>query len=278
MSTGTVHSFQHDDGLTLSWQQWLPESAKASLLISHGYAEHAGRYAHFADFLTAHGYAVYALDHRGHGKSEGERANIQRFEQFVQDYTVFTEHLEARGLTQPCFLFGHSMGGIIASKVAFKHAERFKGLILSAPFLENATHVPAILTTLSGLVSRFLPSLGVNKLDSKLICTDANVVKAYDDDPLVYSGATKARLGAEMLTAGPEVIQQAKQLTIPLLLMHGTADQIASPDGSRQLYSALELEDKTFKTYDGFYHEILNEIGKEVVYQDVLKWMDIHLS
>ncbi len=277
MTTANVQAFQYE-GARLSWQQWVPDSAKASLLISHGYAEHAGRYAHFAEFLMAQGYAVYALDHRGHGQSEGEKANIASFEQYVQDLLAFRHHLQELGIIEPCFLLGHSMGGLIAAKLALRQADLFKGLILSAAFLENATEVPAILMSLSGVASRFLPSLATTKLDTKLISRDTDVVKAYNDDPLVYTGGTKARLGKEMLTAGPQVLQKAKQFKLPLLLLHGTADQIASPNGSQKLFDTLELSDKTLKTYEGFYHEILNELGKEEVYTDILEWLEQRLT
>lgn len=272
-----TESFQAQDGTRLSWQAWLPENIKAVLIIAHGYAEHGKRYAHFASFLVSHDIAVYALDHRGHGESEGERVNVASFAQFVDDLYDFVQHVKASQSEHPLFLLGHSMGGAISARFALKHPDTLKGLLLSAPFLQNATEVPAVLLALSGVVSRFLPSVPTTKLDTALISRDEAVVKAYVEDPLIYSGGTKARLAREMLDAGPYVIENAKQLHLPLLVMHGSGDKIAHIEGSKSLYNTVSSTDKQFKSYEGFYHEILNELGKETVYEDILEWLEKHL-
>ena len=126
---------------------------------------------------------------------------------------------------------------------------------------------------MSGLVSRFLPGLPTLKLDAGLISRDKAVVEAYRADPAVYTGGTKARIGSEMLAAGRYVLERAQNITLPMLVLHGSADGIADPAGSRTLFERVASEDKTLKLYDGFYHEILNEPGKEEVYGDVLEWL-----
>lgn len=258
-------------------QQWVPESAKAALILSHGYAEHSQRYAHFAGFMTENDVAVFALDHRGHGRSGGERANVKTYAKYTQDLGRFIEGVKAQTPALPHFLLGHSMGGAVAAQLVLERPDQLNGLILTSPFLKNANKVSPLLLSLSGVMSRLMPSLPTVKLDTKLISRDEAVVTAYQNDPLVYTGGTKARMGSEMLTAGENVLARAEALSLPLLVLLGGDDGIAHPDGGEALYKKASSADKTLKTYDGFYHEILNEFGKEEVYSDVLKWLEARL-
>ncbi len=268
------HSVQTPDGITLVTQSWLVDNAKASLVIAHGFAEHTARYAHVAEALNAHFFNVYALNFRGHGNSKGEEANIKAFSDYLQDLDSFMNTLS--DIPMPRFLLGHSMGGAIASQYVQANPNVFDGLLLSSAFLKNATKVSPVLLALSGVVSSLLPSLGVNKLDTNLISRDKAVVEAYKNDPLVYNGQTKARLGAELLKAGSKVLEDASKINLPILIMLGTADQIASPEGSQTLFDTVSSQDKTLKRYEGLYHEILNEPEKETVIEDILEWLDAH--
>lgn len=271
-------SLQTVDGLKLFSQCWLPDGLiNASVIISHGYAEHSGRYQALAEFLLDAGYAVYALDYRGHGKSEGERANVNVFRDYVQDLNSYIESLHVHTAATPRFLLGHSMGAAIATQFVLEHPHKVDGLLLSGAFLKNATKVPALLLQVSGLASRFLPSLPTTKLDTRLISRDKAVVDAYVADPLIYHGGTKARLGAELLAAGPYILERAEGLNLPLLIMHGSADQIADQEGSRELFKRASSKDKQFKLYQGFYHEIFNELSREEVFQEVVNWLKSHV-
>ena len=266
-----------NDGTQLFTQRWLPDAPRGALVIAHGYAEHSGRYADFAQFLVQHDFAVYALDHRGHGRSSGERANVKVFRAFVDDLSRFLEFVRERHPQPPRFLLGHSMGGIVAAQLALERPHLVEGLILSAPFFQNAVKVPPPLLAVSGVVSRFLPSWPTLKIDTDLLSRDQAVVEAYEADPLVYTGGTKARLGTEMLAAGNYVIERADSVTCPLLMLLGTADGIADPAGGKRFFDRASSEDKTSKLYEGFYHELLNEPKKEEVYRDVLEWLHLHL-
>ena len=265
------------DGTQLFTQRWLPDAPRGALVIAHGYAEHSARYAGFAEFLVGHGSAVYALDHRGHGRSGGERANVKVFRAFVDDLSRFLESVRERHPQPPRFLLGHSMGGVVAAQLVLERPHLVEGLILSSPFLENAVQVPSPLLSVSEVVSRFLPSLPTLKLDTDLLSRDEAVVEAYKADPLVYTGGTKARLGTEMLAAGKYVFERAESITLPLLTLLGTADGIADPAGGKRFFDKVSSEDKILKLYEGFYHELLNEPEKEKVYQDVLEWLRLHL-
>lgn len=267
-------SFRTSDGLTLYTQCWLPRGAvKACVVLAHGYAEHAARYGHVAEALTAQGYALYALDHRGHGKSKGERANVQVFREYVADLKDFLEHVWQTYPTLPRFLLGHSMGGVIALQLVLEHPEKVDGLIVSAAYIQNAAEIHPTLLTLSRFVSRYFPSLPVQELDTSCLSRDTGVVTAYESDPLVYHGKVKARLGAELLNAGPYVLSRADHINhVPLLLMHGDADEIAAPEGSQALYDAVASADKSLKLYPGFYHELFNEPEKGPL-RDTLEWL-----
>jgi acylglycerol lipase len=268
---------QTSDGIRLYTQAWVPEMPRAVLIISHGYAEHSGRYQHFASHLVANGLAVYALDHRGHGRSEGERANVKIFDEYVSDLSRFVNSVREKHPTLKRFLFGHSMGGAIAAQLAIKQPNQVDGLLLSSPYLINAVSVPAPLMAVSGFVSRVLPGLPTIKLNSRDISRDPVIVKSYDTDPLNYRGGTKARFGTELLGAGEYVFSHASTIKLPVLIMIGTGDRIADAQGGKKLFELVGSSDKTLKIYDDYYHEILNDIGKEKVYEDSLTWLQHHL-
>lgn len=278
-TTGTQRS---RDGLTLHYRIWRPEAPRASLTLAHGYAEHSGRYQAFGRFLAAHGVAVGALDQRGHGKSTGERANLRRFDEVVSDLADFDAKFGAdlvqRWPTLPRFLMGHSVGGVVAAHLALTHPTRFRGLILSSPYLKNAVAVPGPLLALAGLLARVAPSLPTIKLDPKLLARNPEVGAAYLRDPLVYTGGTKARIGYEQLHAGAAVLARAAELTLPLLVLHGEADAIADAEGSRELVARSGSSDKTLRLYPGGYHELLNDDDHEEVWREILGWLETRLD
>ena len=278
----TTGSFKTSDALTLYTRHWLPQEAdadvRACVVLSHGYAEHSGRYDQVARRLTERGYAVYAFDHRGHGKSEGERANVGVFREFVMDLLHFTEFVRQMHPDVPRFLLGHSMGGMVALQLVLEHPEKVDGLILSAAYIQNAAEVHPLLLRLSQVVSRYFPSLPVQELDTSALSRDEDVVQTYKNDPLVYHGKVKARLGAELLGAGPYVLSRAEHIDyLPLLIMHGDADQIADAAGSQALYDTVRTSDKSLKRYPGFYHELFNEPGEEPL-EDTLEWLERQMS
>ena len=165
------------------------------------------------------------------------------------------------------------MGGMVALQLVLEHPEKVDGLMLSAAYVQNAADVSPLLLRLSRFVSHYFPSLPVQELDTTDLSRDGEVVRAYQSDPLIYHGKVKARLGAELLNAGPYVLARADCIHhLPLFVMHGDADKIASPEGSQALYESVTSEDKTLKLYPGFYHELFNE-PEEGPLGDVLEWL-----
>ncbi|MEU1209976.1 lysophospholipase [Nocardia sp. NPDC005825] len=259
------------------WQAWLPDAEpRAVAVIVHGYAEHSGRYAHVARRLTESGFAVYALDHTGHGKSEGARANIGSLDIAADNVRTMLATATGRHPGLPKFVIGHSMGGLTTAYFATRDQPEVDGLVLSAPAIDIEAG-NAVQRLAAPLVAKYLPNVPVVKLDSKLVSRDPEVVRAYDEDPLVHHGGVPARTAGEMLRAGEYVKAHLDRLTAPLLVQHGSADGLASPTGTDKVELGAAAEDKTVIRYDGLYHEIYNEPEQDKVLTDVVNWLEAHL-
>ncbi len=258
------------------WQSWTPAAPVAVVVLVHGVAEHSSRYAHVAGRLNTAGYAVYGLDHRGHGRSSGMRGNLGRFVGAVADLHAVRRLAEAALPGLPVFLLGHSLGGLIAlDYVTTTGADGLRGLALSGTAID-----PSIGTRLerrlAPMLSAFIPGLGVTAFDATWISKDPDVISAYRTDPLVYSGKVRARTGAESLRAITRISRALAELHLPVLVMHGSEDRLASPDGARELVRRIGSPDTTLRLYDGFYHEIFNEPEREQVFSDLVQWLDAH--
>ncbi len=274
-STGTYES---DDGLRLFEQGWSPAGTpKAVVAIVHGYGEHSCRYVHVAEELTRNGYAVSTFDLRGHGQSQGDpRTFVRSFDEHLDDLEHFLSRVRERHPGRPLFLFGHSMGGTISTLFAIARQPEIRGLLLSGASLKLSDKYSPSLITLAKIISFVFPKLRLLKLDASAVSRDPEVVRDYVRDPLVYHGGIPARTGAEMNRAMELIRQRMEALEVPLLIMHGTGDLLADPEGSRQLYDRAESGDKDLRLYEGLYHEILNEPEKAQVLADMVEWLDAH--
>lgn len=271
-------NFKANDGLNLFEQRWQPaKKTKSVIVIIHGYAEHSGRYAHVADYLVDHGYAVETFDLRSHGKSDGKNTFIRSFDDFLSDVDLFLKRVKERHPSKSLFLLGHSMGGLIASLFVVTRKPDVKGLMLSGASLKISDEISPLLVKLSSVIGAILPKLPTIRLDGTAVSRDPEVVKKYDSDPLNYRGGIPARSGAEFNRAMKQIQNQMGAITLPLLIMHGTGDRLADPAGSKQLYERAQSSDKTLKLYEGFYHEILNEPEKETVMGDIVEWVNERL-
>ncbi|MEK7266943.1 MAG: lysophospholipase [Pseudomonadota bacterium] len=264
-------------GASLHYKYWSVANPKAVALIAHGYAEHLGRYEHVAAALNKAGYAVVALDHWGHGKSEGARSFIPSFSVFLDGLDALLAEVKTTYPDQKRFLIGHSMGGLIAATYLVNRQDEFAGAVLSGPSLVAAETPSAAAVFIGRILSKLAPKAGILPLDALLISRDPKVVADYIADPLVYKGKIGARFAAEMLDAMTEAAASAPKLTLPLLLMHGGADGLASPEGSKILHERATSRDKTLRIFDGFYHEIFNEPGKEEIIALMTRWLDAHV-
>ena len=262
-------------GLRLFWQSWLPDTApRAVAVIVHGAGEHSDRYDHVARRLTAENVAVYALDHRGHGRSQGPREVIDRVDNAVADLDQLVMLAAAAHPALPVFMLGHSLGGMIAVRYALAHQQRLTGLVLSGP-LATIDASPAMLRV-GRLVSRLAPSLGLIALDASLVSRDPAVVAAYREDPLVHHGRIPARTAAEIADTVRAFPDQVGVITLPTLIVYGTADGLCPPSGSVMLAERIGSEDVTIRAYEGLYHEVLNEPERETVLDDIVAWLGSH--
>ena len=245
--------------MRIYWQAWLPEGeVRAAVVIAHGASEHGGRYRYVVERLVPEGFAVYAIDHRGHGRSAGKRAQIDRMAHVVGDLDALVDHVAGAQPGKSVYLLGHSMGGCIAITYALAHQDKLAGLALSAP-LAALEAAPLPLRVLARSLSVVRPDAGVYQVSSAAISRDPEEVRAYDEDPLNHHGKLPARTVQELADAIDRFDAEAAVLELPLLVMIGTADELVPPAGGRMIHDRASAADKTLMTYDGFYHELFNE-------------------
>ncbi len=280
MASATIANettFTTADNFTLFERTWVQNNAKGVVLITHGIAEHSGRYEQTALSLNAVGYTVVAFDLRGHGKSSGKRNYINSFQDYLNDLGDVLKRTKAYYPALPIFLLGHSMGGGITTLFSIERQPDIKGIILSAPSVKVSDDISPFLQKISGILSVILPKLPAVKLETGDISRDPKVVEAYENDPLNYLGGILARTGSEVLKSTKQITTQAHSISLPILIMHGTADKLADVSGSEMLYDKVSSSDKTLKLYDGLYHEILNEPEQDQVKADMIAWLDAHI-
>ncbi len=266
--------FEGTSKVKIYWTAWLPEGkAKAIVIVAHGVGEHMGRYTNLVNKIVPNGYAVYGLDHEGHGKSEGVREVVSRFQVFIDDLKKLYDMVRKENPGSKIFLLGHSMGGLIATDYLVQYQQGLMGAIISAPALK-ATNITPDIAAMLNKMSKDTPEMGVQPLDTTLLSHDKQVVDTYNSDPLVFHGNMTARIASEMINTMAEVEPKIPTITVPLLVIQGADDKIVDPAGAKMLYEKAASKDKTIKIYDGFYHESFNEIEKARPLADVQAWLD----
>jgi alpha-beta hydrolase superfamily lysophospholipase len=260
------------------YQAWLPDGdVKAVLFLVHGLGEHSGRYMNHVDHFVPLGYAVYGLDHVGHGKSGGQREVIDRFSDYTGTLRIYYEMVKGWRPGKPIVVLAHSMGALIACDYILDHPADFKGAILSAPPIVVGDDFSPFILTMARVLSVIAPKAGVSKLDTAAISHDPEVVKAYENDPLVFHEKTPARLGGEMLKTIARINAEVGKITLPFITVQGSKDLLANPGGSQMLYDKAGSKDKTLKVYEGLFHEVHNEPEREVMFKDVESWLAAHV-
>jgi len=254
------------------YQCWLPEeSPKAIILLVHGLVEHSGRYMNMVNYFVPKSYAVYGFDHIGHGKTPGQRTRIDQFKDFTDNIKIYFDHIQSWYQGLPIILFGHSMGGLISTNYLLDYQSELSAAVLSGPPLI----LPDIVSrTVSGLIAKFAPWLGLLRINPNDVCRDQKVVQAYIDDPLVYNGRISAKLLTEIVKGMQRANDEANIINLPICIVHGGADKLADPAGSQMLFDKVSSKQKFIKIYDGLYHEVLNEPE----HPEVLKDIDTQLS
>jgi alpha-beta hydrolase superfamily lysophospholipase len=261
------------DGTELFEQSWAPSEPRAVICLVHGYAEHSGRYDSTALFLAQAGFAVQALDLRGHGRSAGRRCFVSDFHDYLSDVDAVLQRAARSWPDRRTFLMGHSLGGLISVYFAIESGEGLSGLVLSAPSVRLGSDFSPLKARIAELLGRALPNFPTVRFRSESLSRDASVVQGYRADRMVYQGRTPARTASEIIRAIRAVQERVHCIELPLLVMHGSEDQVADIEGSRRLHDCVGSEDKTLGIYDGLYHEIMNEPEKASVLGDVSAWL-----
>lgn len=260
-------------------RSWLPDGdTRATILLVHGLGEHCGRYEHLAAHCNERGFAVHAVDHYGHGKSDGRAGYVERFSVYLDGIRALRDAVRAEHTDTPMFLVGHSMGGLIAAALLTENSPDYRACVLSGPALKTDEEPPAPVMGLIRLISRLLPTVPLIGLDPSGISRDPAVVGAYVADPLVHHGKLSARLIAEMGKAMRVTRAAAPVVSLPLLILHGEQDVLTSPQGSAEFHDNAGSTDKTLKTYPGLCHEIFNEPEKDAVLADMTSWLEARLA
>jgi len=256
------------------YRRWGPSPPRAAVIVVHGLGEHCGRYGNVVEALCPKGFAVYGLDLRGHGRSGGRRGHVRAFSDYLEDTGRLIDLVGDREPDSRCFLLGHSMGGLIALRYAIDHPKGLSGLVLSSASLKIKGEVPPIKAAMGRLFSRLLPALTMsNELDPRDVSRDPAVVKAYEDDPLVHDRVS-ARWFTEFVDAIAASHRDAALLEIPIMILQAGDDSMVDADGSRALFEEVTVEDKEIRIFDGYYHEIFNDVGKEHVLDALAVWIE----
>jgi len=266
------------DGLKFYSRGWEPEGKpKAVVALVHGLGEHIGRFAHVGEAFSKAGYALMGLDLRGHGQSGGPRGHTPSIEAYMRDIDLLLEHVHSRYPGLPTFLYGHSLGGILVLNYALRRRPDLKGVIATSSGLHTALEQQRVKVLLANVLGRLAPTaLMPSGLDTSKLSHDPQVEQVYIKDPLVHDRVSLG-FGKTMLEANRWVLQHASEFPLPLLLMHGTADQIAFPSGSKEFAAALGDKAKLV-LWNDLYHETHNEPEKAQVLKTAVDWMDERLQ
>jgi alpha-beta hydrolase superfamily lysophospholipase len=274
----TTGTFQNPGGDKLHYQTWQPNrDPKAVMVICHGVGEHSGRYMNLVHPLTEQGYAVVGYDHLGCGQSEGQRGHINSWEDFSCCLGVCLEMVHNHFPDLPVFLYGHSMGSLIALDYVQQSPVGLQGLILSGTALETGGAASPWKIVVAKLLSRIWPNFSLELgLDTNGLSRDPQVVQAYEADPLVQ-GKVSTRWGTEMLEAQARIAGYPERVQLPVLFLHGQEDPLSLLSGAQDFYAKIAYPDKKMLIYDGCRHEPHNDPEHARVAQDLIGWLDEHL-
>lgn len=266
--------FSARDGLRLFWHTARVEAPAAHVAVVHGYAEHLGRHVEITRALNAAGYTVHLVDVRGHGQSGGKRAHCDRFDEYLSDLELFLARVKEQAQGAPVFLLGHSHGGLIAARYLLDKPEAVQGVVLSSPYFRLKLAVPALKIMAGKLIGKVLPALPMkNALQAEQLTRDVAIQNATKSDPLYQQIATP-RWFTESSAAQDAVLRRATEFVTPFLLLFGGADPIADAAAGREFFEHATSKDKQHKQYDGLLHELFHEPERDLVFRDVVGWLD----
>lgn len=270
--------FRAEDGLRIHTESWLPDAPpRAALVVVHGYGEHLGRYRHVCEYFVGQGYAVYMLDHRGHGQSEGLRAYIDSFDEFLGDLHQFVTAVKAAHPGLKLSMLGHSMGALISLAYTLRYGDVDCLMVSGSPVNADA-NVSPLLVQVGKVLTKVIPKVPFLTFGDSLLSRDPRVQAAFDADPLTWKRPMRVRLGTEINRTAGWVRAELPRLRLPILIMHGADDVMVNPSGSEVAFTQVGSADKTLKLYPGLRHEIMNEPEQLEVLGDIAAWMEARLQ
>jgi len=275
----TSSTFIGKGSTEIFFQSWNVDSPRGILVLSHGLGEHSDRYERIVNEATSKNISVYALDHRGHGRSTGKLGHVDSFMDYIYDMKTFIDQIKDLNGEKPVILLGHSLGGCIATKFALTYPEDLSGLILSSAALIAKHQVNAVKGAMGSFFSKYLPTLTMgNGLDTSDISRDKDEVIKYITDPMLHDKVT-ARFYTEFTQTMEECVTRISEINLPVCFIHGTADNIVDVAGTQMAYDKVSSKDKEINLFDGFFHETMNEVpeGRKKVIDVLGAWLDAHL-
>ena len=275
MQTG---SFTTPDGLQIHTKYWqAPADSERVIIIVHGIGEHSGRYLHVAEKLRDANYHVYALDHRGHGQSDGKRLVISSMTNFINDLKQYYERIKSNHPDAKIYILGHSMGSVISLQFLLTYPGLIEAVVITGTATDVGSTVPAPLRTVANFIHRFLPNAPISPPGSMdVLSRDPEIIKQAENDPLMNHGWTPIKIAKFVIDTGEMIQERAGELKLPILFMHGEADELTPISGSQIMYERTGSADKTLKTWADMRHEVMNEIGREDVINTIIDWFNTH--
>jgi alpha-beta hydrolase superfamily lysophospholipase len=276
--TRSERSFDGVGGTRIVYDVWTPSTEPVGVVIlCHGYAEHARRYDHVAQRFGEGGLITYALDLRGHGRSGGKRVYLKNISEYTDDFHHLVGIATAAHPELKRVVLGHSMGGGVVFAYGVEHPDDYTAMVLSGPAVYAQDAVSSVMIGVANVLGSILPGLPVENLPADTVSRDPEVVAAYEADPLVHHGKMPAGIAKALIGVGSTMPQRAAALTAPLLVVHGGQDKLIPVDGSRRLIECVGSSDVNLKVYPELYHEVFNEPERDVVLDDVVSWIEVHL-
>jgi len=277
MNSMSEEKFEGVGGLRIFFRSWKAAAeTRGVVILIHGFNAHSGYMQWPAEQLSSAGFAVYALDLRGRGESEGERFYIEKFSEYLEDVDGLVGIAKSRNPGLPIYVLGHSAGGVVASSYVFEHQDEIAGLIC-ADFAFDVGLPKPVSLLLKG-ISHVTPRLHVYTLKNADFSRDPQAVERMNNDPLIAGESQPAETSAEMLKAADRLKKNMPNFRVPVLIIHGTADRVTRPSGSQYFYDTAASTDKTLKLYDGYFHDPFNDVGKEVVMADIMDWINTRVD
>ena len=272
----TKSFFEGVGGLKIATTSWRPASTpRAVMVLVHGFNAHSGYMSWAGEQFAARGLAAYALDLRGRGESEGERFYVEKFSDYLTDVNTLVSQARSEYPGLPIYLLGHSAGGVIATSYVFEHQHEIAGLVCeSFAFDVGLPHLVQL--ALEG-VGYLAPHVHVFSLHNEDFSRDPHAVARMNNDPLIAKESQPAETAAELLKAAERLKENMPAFTVPVLIIHGTADKATRPAGSQYFYDHAASADKTLRLYEGHFHDLLNDVDKEKVMSDVQAWLDARI-